>query len=44
VELQPGSGGVYVITAAGQQIFSKRQEKRFPAPDEIITRLRQALA
>jgi selenoprotein W-related protein len=43
VELQPGSGGIYIITAADQLIFSKKQEGRFPAPEEIINKLRQLL-
>jgi selT/selW/selH-like putative selenoprotein len=35
-----GSGGVFVVTAGNQPIFSKQDEGRFPTEKEIIEKLR----
>jgi len=41
VELQAGSGGIFDIIADEQLIFSKKETKRFPGPEEVIGKLRQ---
>ena len=35
-----GSGGIFVVTADNQVLFSKRDEGRFPTEREIIDKLR----
>jgi len=40
VKLIPGSGGVYIVCVDGTQIFSKKEENRFPEDGEILNRLR----
>ena len=35
-----GSGGIFVVTADKEQIFSKKEEGRFPTEREIIDALR----
>jgi selT/selW/selH-like putative selenoprotein len=35
-----GSGGIFVVTAGDQRIFSKHDEGRFPRESEIIETLR----
>jgi selT/selW/selH-like putative selenoprotein len=35
-----GSGGIFVVTADGERIFSKHDQGRFPAESEIVTALR----
>lgn len=42
MELHPGSGGIFDISADDQLIFSKKQAGRFPAPEEIISKLRKS--
>jgi len=39
-ELIPGSGGVFTVCAAGQQIYSKHATGRFPEEEEIVGLLR----
>ena len=39
-ELVRGSGGIFVVTAGDKQIFSKKDEGRFPSEKEIIEKLR----
>ena len=38
-EIVRGSGGIFVVTADGAQIFSKKDEGRFPTESEIIEKL-----
>jgi len=35
-----GSGGIFVVTADKQRIWSKHDEGRFPTEKEIIDKLR----
>ena len=35
----PGSGGEFEITLDGRLIFSKRQEGRFPDPEEVLAHI-----
>jgi selT/selW/selH-like putative selenoprotein len=35
-----GSGGIFVVSVDGQQIFSKKDEGRFPTEREILEKLR----
>jgi len=35
VELVAGSGGVFLVTVDGREIFSRFKAKRFPEPGEI---------
>jgi selT/selW/selH-like putative selenoprotein len=35
-----GSGGIFVVTVDNQQLFSKRDEGRFPTEREIIEKLK----
>ncbi len=35
-----GSGGIFVVSADGQKLFSKLEAGRFPAESEIIELLR----
>jgi len=35
-----GSGGVFEVTVDGDLIFSKRNLRRFPEDDEILSELR----
>ena len=39
-ELVRGSGGIFVVTADNQRIWSKHDEGRFPTEKEIIDKLR----
>jgi len=39
-EIVRGSGGIFVVTADNKQIFSKKDEGRFPTEKEIIEQLR----
>lgn len=41
VELKPGSGGVFDVTANGQLVFSKYETGRFPDPSEVQRTIRQ---
>jgi len=34
-----GSGGEFEISVDGKLIFSKKQEGRFPAPEEVLLKL-----
>jgi selT/selW/selH-like putative selenoprotein len=34
-----GSGGIFIVTVDGKQIFSKRDEGRFPSEREILDQL-----
>ncbi|MCK4838468.1 MAG: Rdx family protein [Desulfobulbaceae bacterium] len=40
VELIAGSGGVFNVSADGEEIFSKGKQGRFPEPAEILAKLR----
>ena len=35
VELIEGSGGVFVVTADGRQVYTKKETGRFPEPGEV---------
>jgi selT/selW/selH-like putative selenoprotein len=35
-----GSGGIFIVTVDGKQIFSKRDEGRFPSEREILDQLK----
>jgi hypothetical protein len=35
-----GSGGIFVVTADNQELFSKRDLGRFPTEPEVIEKLR----
>ena len=37
--LQSSSGGRFEISLAGELVFSKAQQKRFPSPGEILSLL-----
>jgi selT/selW/selH-like putative selenoprotein len=39
-ELVRGSGGIFVVTADKQTLFSKKEEGRFPTESEVIEKLR----
>jgi selenoprotein W-related protein len=41
VELVAGSGGVYEISVDGRNIFSKKQQGRFPDDGEIVALIKQ---
>jgi selT/selW/selH-like putative selenoprotein len=36
VELVEGRGGVFDVVADGKLVFSKKVERRFPTPEEIL--------
>jgi selT/selW/selH-like putative selenoprotein len=36
-----GSGGIFVVTVDQKQIFSKRDEGRFPTEREILDKLKE---
>lgn len=38
-----GSGGIFVVTADNQKLFSKKEEGRFPTEPEILEKLRALL-
>jgi selT/selW/selH-like putative selenoprotein len=44
VDLIPGSGGVYLICVDGRQIFSKKDQKRFPEEGEIVDLIKKGVA
>ena len=44
VALIPGSGGVFHIRVAGQTVWSREQEKRFPEIKELKQRIRDVVA
>ena len=44
VALIPGRGGIFEIRAAGQRIWSRLEEGRFPEAKEIKQRLRDSIA
>jgi selT/selW/selH-like putative selenoprotein len=35
-----GSGGIFIVTVNDKQIFSKRDEGRFPSEREILDQLK----
>jgi selT/selW/selH-like putative selenoprotein len=39
-ELVRGSGGIFVVSADNEVLFSKKQEGRFPTEREIVEKLR----
>ena len=39
-QLVRGSGGIFVVTAENQILFSKKDEGRFPTESEIIEKLK----
>jgi selT/selW/selH-like putative selenoprotein len=39
VELVEGRGGVFDVVADGKLLFSKKAERRFPTPEEILRSL-----
>lgn len=39
-ELVRGSGGIFIVTVDNQQLFSKREQGRFPTEAEVIEKLR----
>jgi selT/selW/selH-like putative selenoprotein len=39
-----GSGGIFVVTVDNQQLFSKKQEGRFPTESEIVEKLRDLVS
>ncbi len=39
-ELVAGSGGVFEVTQDGEMLFSKREQGRFPEPNEVIEKLK----
>ena len=44
VALRPGSGGVFVISAAGEVVWSRALEGRFPEIKELKQRVRDRIA
>ena len=41
-ELVGGGGGIFDVVVDGDMIFSKHEADRFPEPDEILAKLRNA--
>ena len=41
-ELICGGGGIFDVVVDGEMIFSKHEADRFPEPDEILSKLRNA--
>jgi len=37
--LTPGSGGEFEVSVDGRLVFSKKQERRFPELDEVLSQL-----
>jgi len=37
---QGGSGGIFVVSADGEALFSKKEQGRFPTETEIVEKLR----
>ena len=44
VTLVPSSGGVLEVTLDERPVFSKKEQGRFPAPEEVLGRLGELLA
>jgi len=40
VELIAGSGGIFEVSCDNYKIFSKKDEGRFPEPDELLILLK----
>jgi selT/selW/selH-like putative selenoprotein len=40
-ELVRGSGGIFIVSVDNRQLFSKREEGRFPSEAEIVAKLRE---
>ena len=38
-KLIQGKGGVFDVVLDGQLIFSKKQQGRFPEPDEVLAKI-----
>ena len=38
-ELVRGSGGIFVVSVGKEQLFSKKEQGRFPSEAEIVDRL-----
>jgi len=38
-KLIPGSGGEFEVTVDGKLVFSKKQERRFPEPEEVLSKI-----
>ena len=36
-----GAGGIFVVSADNQKLFSKKEEGRFPTESEIVEKLRE---
>ena len=34
-----GGGGEFEVTVDGKLVFSKKQERRFPEPDEVLSQI-----
>lgn len=43
-QLVRGSGGIFVVSADNEKIFSKADEGRFPTEREIVDKLRERAA
>ena len=39
-ELVRGAGGIFVVSAGSQVVFSKKLEGRFPTESEVVEKLR----
>lgn len=44
VALIPGTGGIFQVRVAGQTVWSREQEKRFPEIKELKQRIRDIIA
>jgi len=44
VTLVPGTGGVFVVRAAGEVLWSRKEEGRFPDAAELKQRVRDRIA
>jgi selenoprotein W-related protein len=42
--LRPGTGGIFEVSVAGQMVWSRKQEGRFPEITELKQRVRDHIA
>jgi selenoprotein W-related protein len=43
LEVVPGTGGIFDVHVDGEMVFTKKMLGRYPAPDDVLPRLRAVI-
>lgn len=43
IEVVPGTGGVFDVDVTGERVFTKAMIGRYPEPDDVLPRIRDAI-